>query len=144
MPRGNPNPKTDHLRPPWKKGETGNSRGSSKRQRAQAALKALAPQLAPILEPMKAEMLRELAQGYAHEAITHLVLAMRQGSESAANSILDRAFGKPKEIVEAKGGAFTFLQLVQQSLNVTVDKPPELGKVGVPKLVDGKLTIVDE
>jgi hypothetical protein len=73
---------------------------------------------------------REVAQQYSIEALETLVHVMRTGKPgdriTAANAVLDRAYGRPKQSVEMSGSGVTLVDLLV-SLNNShaVDGEPE-------------------
>ena len=57
--------------------------------------------------------LQELCKTYTEEAVKTLVIAMRNPKERvvAAKEILDRGWGRPKQVVETDGGQFSITHL---------------------------------
>jgi len=57
--------------------------------------------------------LQELCKTYTEEAVKTLVIAMRNPKERvvAAKEILDRGWGRPKQVVETDGGQFNITHL---------------------------------
>jgi hypothetical protein len=75
--------------------------------------------------------LRELAQKHTVEAVETLVHVMRTGKPAeralAANSLLDRGFGKPAVAVEMSGSNATLVDLLVSLNNAHADSAPEIG-----------------
>lgn len=76
MAKGNPNPRTDHLRPPWPKGVSGNPGGRPKKLFSQAMEKALTPDRA---DRILATLLAQAEQGNLEAA--KLLWGRLEGSE---------------------------------------------------------------
>lgn len=76
----------------------------------------------PVGAPNKATAdIREAAQEYTHLALTTLVYVAGSGTAeaarvAAANAILDRAYGKPKQAVDVDGE-------LRATLTVVINKP---------------------
>jgi hypothetical protein len=76
---------------------------------------------------------RELAQQYSTEALETLVHVMRTGKPgdriTAANAVLDRAYGRPTQSVEMTGSQLSLVDLLV-SLNKShaVDGEPEVDR----------------
>lgn len=76
MAKGNPNPRTDHLRPPWPKGVSGNPGGRPKKLFTAAMEKTLTPERA---ENILAVLLAQAEQGNLEAA--KLLWGRLEGSE---------------------------------------------------------------
>lgn len=79
--------------------------------------------------------MQSLARAYTEEAVKTLVTAMRfKGPQQvpAAIAILDRGWGKPKQVIEAEGGVTNVTlhllaaQLVSEQLAAQQQQPPTL------------------
>jgi hypothetical protein len=138
MPRGNPHPDTRNLRP-WRKGQSGNPKGSSKKQREKGD------------ERRSMEEIRALAQTYSEEALLKAVEIMRTAENprvalAASRDVHERAYGAiPRAPEPNEPNKLSFLQLIQMTVDMkSKGPPPGLGPIARPKLIDGKLTPVYE
>ena len=78
----------------------------------------------------------ELARAHAPDAVETLAEIMKDteappaARAAAANSLLDRAYGKPVQAIEAKTEEMSFIQLVQQIATRPPPPPPaHLGEI---------------
>ena len=116
----------------WKKGVSGNPKGTKK-------LKDLPPEEQIARRIIKD--IREAAREYAAPALETLHSAIKAddcpwpAKITAANSLLDRGFGKPdQKINDESARQITWVQIIQEVMQRPVPPPPErLGEIMTPE-----------
>jgi hypothetical protein len=83
---------------------------------------------------------RELAQQYSTEALETLVHVMRTGKPgdriTAANAVLDRAYGRPTQSVEMSGDRSTLVDLLVSLNNSHAVSDPATGSPSITDAAD--------
>ena len=107
-----------NFRPPsingWQPGQSGNPKGRPRER--------------------DRDTLQDLCRAQTEEAVKTLIVCMRNPKERlpAAIAILDRGWGKPKQVIEAEGGVTNVTlhllaaQLVSEQLAAQQQQPPTL------------------